>query len=167
MRGKDHVVALALAVLAGFVGGGMSGRLAAPEPVGAQVAPTRIKILETESVHLLDKAGRTRGALEVLGDGSAVLAIGNKDGVIRVRLGVENNGTAFLDLRDEKAQSRGVFLINSAGSPTLMVIDPNGRGGAMLGQGDIPLSDVGIVENRPAGSLIFLNKEGKVVWRAP
>nr|MBI3614211.1 hypothetical protein [Nitrospirota bacterium] len=123
--------------------------------------------METESLHLVDRTGRVRAVLEVVGDGSVLLAMGSKDGVIRTKLGVDNNGNSFLDLKDEKAQSHGTFYVSSAGSPTLVLTDQNGRSGTLLGEGEITMSSVGIVESRPAGSLIFLNKDGKVIWRAP
>jgi hypothetical protein len=85
MHRKDYYVALALAIIAGFVGGCMSGRLAAPEPVVAQEAPKRVvRIVEAESFRLVDQTGAVRAVLEAGADGSVGIAM-RKGGVVRTR----------------------------------------------------------------------------------
>ena len=167
MQRKDYYLALALAMVAGFVGGCMSGRLVAPEPAVAQLAPPWVKIVQTESLRLVDQAGRLRAVFEVVPDGSVSLVLGNQNSVTRVWLGVDAAGNARLSLKDEKGQSSATLSANAVGSPTLLLSDQNSRGGALLGEGSLPISDAGIIEVRPAGSLLLMNKDGKVVWRAP
>lgn len=168
MYGKDHYIVLAFAVIAGFVGGSMAGRIAAPDPVIAQTAPMRAKIIEAEGFRLVDATGKIRAVFELGPDGTVGLHLGDKDGKLRARLAVEGNGTVGLDLKNERSESHAVFNVSAAGSPSLILTGKNGRVGALLGESTLQInSDAGITEERPAGSLILLNKEGKVVWRAP
>jgi hypothetical protein len=167
MPRKDYYVALVLAVVAGFVGGCMSSHFFSPEPVGAQEVSRRAKIIEAEGLRLVDQAGKIRAAFEMGPDGSVGLQLGNKDGKLRARFLVDGNGSTILDLKDEKSQSRGTFLVNSTGDPRLVLIDKSGVGGALIGAGSLPISDVGIIEERPAGSLVLINREGRTIWRAP
>lgn len=167
MPRKDYYVALALAMVAGFIGGCMSGHFFSPEPAGAQEVPRHAKIIEAEGLRLVDQAGKIRAVFEMGPDGSVGLQLGGKDGNLRARFLVDGDGNASLDLKGEKGQSHGTFLVNSAGSPRLVLLDKSGTGGALLGAGNLPLSDVGIVEERPAGSLVLVNREGRTIWRAP
>ncbi|TAL09573.1 MAG: hypothetical protein EPO02_09790 [Nitrospirae bacterium] len=166
MHGKDYYVALALAMVAGFAGGCMSGHLAAPEPVVAQEAPQRARFVDAEMFRIFDQSGKLRAALGTAPDGSVGLAMVGKDGVLRAKFGVEVSGDAVLDLKDEAAQSHATVFVTAAGNPRVVLLDRNRVGGALLGEGNIPLGDL-IVEERPAGSLILLNKDGRVVWRTP
>jgi len=168
MHKKDYYVALALAVVAGFVGGSMAGRIAAPDPAIAQTAPMRAKIIEAEGFRLVDPAGKIRAVFEIGPDGSVGLHLGNKDGKLRARFAVDGNGLVVLDLKNERSESHAVFYVTAAGSPSLILTDKNGRVGALLGEGALSINrEAGITEERPTGSLILLNKEGKVIWRAP
>ncbi len=166
MQRKDYYVALMLAMVAGFAGGCMSSRLAAPEPVVAQEAPKRARFVDAEMFRIFDQNGKLRAAFGTAPDGSVGLAMISKDGVLRAKLGVEVNGDAALDLKDEKAQSHATVFVTTAGNPRVVLLDKNRVGGALLGEGSVPLGDL-IVEERPAGSLILLNKDGRVIWRAP
>lgn len=167
MRKRDHYVVLAVALLAGLAGGFIAGSFFAPESVNAQDKSRRLKVLEAEGVHLVDQSGRTRATFEIGADGSVGLAMADQDGISRTKLGVGVDGKAVLELKDEKAQTRAKLVVSHTGRPTLLLLDRIGRGDAVLGEVIIPISDVGIVEERPAGSLILTNKDGKVVWRMP
>lgn len=167
MRKRDYYFAFALAMLAGFIGGCMSGRLVSPEPVVAQETARRTRVIDAEAFRLFDQDGRLRAVLEAAPDGSVGFVMGSKDGALRVRLGVEANDHAVLELMDGKAQTHARLGVGSAGGPSLQLFDRSGRGAAVLGEVIIPMSDIGITEERPAGSLILTNKDGKVVWRMP
>ena len=93
--------------------------------------------------------------------------MGSKDGALRARLGVDAGGDAVLDLKDEKAQTHAKLGVSLTGGPSLLLFDRSGRGAAVLGEVIIPMSDIGIAEERPAGSLVLMNKDGRVAWRAP
>ena len=67
----------------------------------------------------------------------AGLHLGNKDGKLRAMFAVDGNSLVVLDLKNERSESHAVLYVTA------------------------------ITEERPTGSLILLNNEGKVVWRAP
>lgn len=167
MRHKDYYAAIAAALVAGLLGGAVSSHLWTPEPVIAQEKPRRMMVIETGGIRLVDQSGKIRATFEIGADGSVGLAMVGREGGLRARLGVEANGNTVLDLNDEKGKPHAVLSVASKGGPSLLLYDRTGRGGVLLGEGTIPLSDVGIVEERPAGSLVLLNKDGKVAWRAP
>lgn len=166
MHKKDYYVALALAIIAGFVGGCVSGRLAVPEPVVAQEAPKRVvRVVEAESFRLVDQTGAVRAILEAGTDGSVGLAMG-RGGVVRTRFGIEANGNAVLELKDEKAQNHAAVSVTPEGRPSLMLVDKSRVGGVLLGEGKLPFGEI-IEVDRPAGSLVLVSKEGRIVWHAP
>ena len=166
MHRRDYYNVVVVALLAGLIGGMISGGLFSPEDVTAKEKPRRLKILEAEGFRLVDPSGRTRAVLQTVADGSVGLVMVSKEGVVRSAFGVEANGNVVLDLKDEKSQSHATVSVTSAGNPSLTLLDKNRAGGAFLGEGTIPFSNL-IVEERPAGSLILANKDGRVVWRAP
>ena len=157
---------LVLTVSAGIVGGMLSGLLLSTELVAAQAILKRPKVIEAQSFRLLDQEGRARAVFETGPDGAVGLAMA-KSGIIRIRFILDANGNAILDLTDEKGKSHATLTVTAAGSPSLSMRDNNNLSEAWLGAVNVPISTAGIAEERPAGSLILMNKDGRVVWRAP
>jgi hypothetical protein len=77
-----------------------------------------------------------------------------------VTLGVLQTGKIYLQLGE------WVSLSVEDGLPTLSLSD-NGGAKTILGHTALKTTRTGVVEQRPASSLVLLNKEGKVIWSAP
>ena len=167
MHKTDLNVTIVVGMFAGFMGAVVSHHLVIPNFAVAQEGTQRTKVMEVESLRLVDQAGKIRGAFELAPDGTVGLAMGNKDGVARLRLVVDQKGTAAVDLRDEKNQSHAVLMVNALGSPTLIMQDKSTNSRAVLGETTLLINEAGITAERPAGSLLIFNKDGKVIWRTP
>lgn len=166
MSTKQFRLMLVVTVSAGIVGGMLSSLLLNVELVAAQNVLKRPKVIEAQSFHVVDQEGKVRAILEAAPDGAVGLVMG-KEGIIRVRLVLNTDGSAGLDLTDEKGRSHATLGVSSAGSPSLSIYDKASLSAAFLGEANFPISNAGVTEERPAGSLVLLNKEGKIVWRAP
>lgn len=158
---------LVVAMVAGLVGGFVSGRLFAPDLVTAQEAAKRAKVIEAETIRLVEPDGRVRAAFEILPDGTVRYGMVDKQGAVRLSLVVDGDGNARLDLRDTQTKPHATVLVNAQGSPSLIMRDKKTESVALLGEATLPISVAGIAEERPAGSLVLLNKEGRIIWRAP
>lgn len=101
-----------------------------------------------------------------------------RDAVLRAAgsYGVHSRLNAFTKGTSELYIQRGRFLesrgavnlsVTKEGLPMLMLQDDNGIKRAVLG--DIALERPGteVVEHRPVSSLVFFDKLGKVIWKAP
>lgn len=67
-----------MALLAGVVGGFLSGRLFSDDAVWAQ---QRTRVVNSEEFLLVDKAGKTRGGLGLGADGGVGLVLTDKEGI--------------------------------------------------------------------------------------
>lgn len=77
MNKLQYGTMLGAAMLAGLVGGLLSGRWAADEPVWAQ---QHNRVVNSEEFLLVDKAGKTRGGLGLGADGGVGLILTDKEG---------------------------------------------------------------------------------------
>ena len=158
---------LAGAMVAGLLGGFVSGRLFAPDLVIAQEAAKRVRVIEAETIRLVEPGGNVRAAFEVLPDGTVRFGMVDKLGAVRLSMIVGGDGVARLDLRDTKTKPHATVLVNELGSPSLIMRDKATESVALLGEAVFPVNVAGIDEERPAGSLVLLNKEGRIIWRVP
>jgi hypothetical protein len=53
------------------------------------------------------------------------------------------------------------------GEPYLRLADDAGKTRATLGAAELERTHTGVIEKRPTSSLVLLDKEGKVIWKAP
>jgi hypothetical protein len=74
------------------------------------------RVVEAEKILLRDAAGQYRGKISANPDGSADLLLSGPAGNAWVRLGVDRDGEAFLELKDQKGESS--FKVES-GAPGL------------------------------------------------
>jgi hypothetical protein len=126
MNGKQYGLVVVLAVIAGFGGGVMAGRLSMNhQPLTSQPA----KVIRGESFQLIDSHGATHAELNIqeggspgllfydsdhkarvifdmTGEGDPRLFLIDTDGIIRavLGLGLEANGLPFIRLRDKNRE---------------------------------------------------------------
>ncbi len=155
MNQKGSGLMLVLALAAGLVGGAISGRFIASDPVNAQETSKRAKIIEAEFVQatgfqVVDKNGIPRAHLGTRPDGNKTsLSIGYEEGQPRAVLGNLPDGSIALSLIgpdnrsmsiswdaggrmgimlvDKNKNIRGQFYLVSDGSPSLTLQDNNGK----------------------------------------
>jgi len=62
------------------------------------------KVIEADKIVLRDEAGRSRGKISAAADGSAGLILSNNEGNAWAWLGINQDGEAFLELKDKKGE---------------------------------------------------------------
>jgi hypothetical protein len=149
----------------------------------AQGAPPS-RFVEAQKFVLKDAKGNVRAWLGVIGEGSELI-LGNSDQQPRMSLEVSVDAA---DLHFFGSRKSGMTLGVNSGKPAISLVDVNGNGGAELSFAEngpgLTLHDakglstiVGATElNTPqngaahqisAASIMLLDKDKKVVWRAP
>jgi hypothetical protein len=105
---------------------------------------------------------RAWNASHVDGDGvwAQFLVSSDKSGYAGFDLRRDGQGTA-LDARG------AIRMTLSEGNPTLSLTDAEGKERAILGPVALKKTVTGIVEQRPASSLVFFDQSGKSIWKAP
>jgi len=111
-----------------------------------------------------DKAGKPRASLVTLGD-EAELVFDDKAGKARANLATAGEGAAlrFYD----KAGTPRAGLVAVAEGAALRLYDKAGKSRAALGNFDLELPATAATEHRAESSLVLLNQEGRVLWKAP
>jgi hypothetical protein len=89
------------------------------------------------------------------------------DGHVRAELVVETDGDVELRLLgDQGKTAMAVLATGTQGPPRLALADDNGKLRAVLGHVPLRMS-TGEVEHRPASSLVLLDKDSRLIWKAP
>jgi len=193
-RGQYSLLAVLVAV-SSLLGGALSGeffagtRLVAGEMRAEDAQASGPKnVVRAKRIEVLDKQGRLRavfgmakedkpgialydksgGVSFVVGvdaDGRASLSVQGKGGS-NVALTVWPNGSTGLILHDNKGKVRGVLRISEKGSPVLGFDDENGKTRLILGE-FAPDIATGSLPKTTISSLTLLDKNEKVIWKAP
>lgn len=170
MEGNRHWLTLVLAVIAGLVGGVASNYLFMIEPVFALKVPQQAKVVTTEEFRLVDTNGQPRAWLRLEADGEPRLTLADKDGAPRVELGGTRAGAArpALLLYDEHGRWRAILSLWEDGVPYLSFSDEKkvrvGLGRALFQRKGIMSNSI---ETTADASLLLLDKDGKVDFKAP
>ncbi|MGH8856752.1 MAG: hypothetical protein ACREXG_01785 [Polaromonas sp.] len=89
---------------------------------------------------------------------------------VHARLNAFTKGTSELYIkRGRSLDSRGAvnLSVTKEGQPALMLQDEDGIMRSTLGETALKRPDSGAIEQRPVSSLVFFNKHGQVIWKAP
>ena len=115
---------------------------------------------------LIGEEGKKRGVWWGFDDVSS-LDLLNKDGTeVVLRLSVNPLYGAEVSLGRGVGERLALLAMGTDGSPYLRLKDKNGFN-AVLGSTNLKQAQTGVIEKRPASSLVFFNKDGKVIWEAP
>lgn len=156
MTKKDYWPMLVVAVVAGFMGGALSGHFFAGDLVNAKNVPPQPKVIEATGFQVVDMNGKPRAHLGTLPDGSKTsLSIGYEEGEPRAVLSTLPDGSIALALVGPDGKSTSLSW-DAGGRMGLMLLDKNRnmRGQVFLGPDGSPL-------------FIFQDKNGKVLFKAP
>jgi len=129
--------------------------------VGAATAP---EVVQAKRFEVVDDNGRVGAWLAKTGDLTSLVFF-DKTGNPRASLG--NNGdTTYLAFYDNTGKITRVALSATGNYASLRFNDEAGKMRAVLGNGDFKLA-TGSTEHREASSLVLLNGQGNVLWKAP
>ena len=180
MEKRQYIFMLALALIAGAIGGGLAGkvfwkRAQAPEDLELK------KVIVANEIHLVDHAGKARWVLAFSKEGEPSVTFVNKEGWAPMAMGVNKNGFPFfnmilqplkgggpsLTLMDGRMKNRAVLGLWEDGEPYLSLRDRNGQVRATLGSTDLKHPLTGANIRSPCSSLVLFDEEGKIIWSAP
>jgi hypothetical protein len=180
MEKRQFVFMLALALIAGAIGGALSSkalwrRTETPEDLELK------KVIVANEIHLVDQAGKARWVLAFSKEGEPSVTFVNKEGWAPMAMGVNRNGFPFfnmilqplkgggpsLTLMDSRMKNRAVLGLWEDGEPYLTLLDRNEQVRATLGSTEVKNSLTGANVRRPCSSLVLFDEEGKIIWSAP
>ncbi len=177
-EGGNSMASLAAIRLPG--GGDFGGRLQIADAAGKGGA-TLSAVLGESHLSMRDKDGQDRVSLAVTGNMANVslsdgeetksiltgrsLGFHDSDGATRAALGKKDESWV-LQLADAH-RGRAQLAVGSDGAPSLKFSDETGIVRAALGHTSLTTTLTGAIERRPASSLVLLDKDGTVVWKAP
>ena len=118
------------------------------------------------SLALADQNGKLRATLRLDADGSPGLTLFDRGEKLRGGLGLHTDGSPLLGLLDQSGKLRATLGVATSG-PSLVLHDENQKYRAVLGHAALKTTAAGTVEQRPESSLMLLDKDGKVIWKAP
>jgi hypothetical protein len=147
MSKKQCSLMIVLALVAGLVGGVVSGQFLLGQPAFAEKMGkiTKFKgMVQARGFNVVDEGGNIRAVLTVSTDDYPMVALTNKKNQVIASLMVSENGKPRLTLSDETGAFR-----------------------AILGTTDLKQPTTGVIEKRPVSSLVLINEEGNVIWQVP
>ncbi len=121
----------------------------------------------TPHLELYAQTGPARASLGIL-DGRPALIHRNESGKLEATasLSIGWGGVPALMLDDQNGKLRAALSVQANG-PSLDLFDEKENTRAVLGHAALESKTTGIVEQRPASSLVLFDKDGKVIWKAP
>jgi hypothetical protein len=143
MNKKQYALLVLLTILSGLAGGAVTSLILFGQPVFAQKTEEAEKIVEANSLRLVDKDGKLRGLLAL-----------------------DSNGNPGFFLYD-KTEKGGIVLSIDTNGSSVKVLDENGNHRAVLGTTDLKKSRSGYVEKRSLSSLVLFDKNEDVIWKSP
>jgi hypothetical protein len=114
-----------------------------------------------------DAGKKSRVLLAVDPDGASSLSLIGRDGQSSLLLKADGEGAAGLRLFDKRWKIRASLATWPDGSPFLQLSDRDGKDRALLGYTETMVTTTGEIIKRPESSLILMNGDHTVIWRAP
>ena len=133
MRSKQTILVVLVATAAGFFGGLLATRLAAPASASAQVMPQRIvaESVAAQSFVLVDRSNRTRGGLQ-LHQGGARVSLTDAQGKVRSAIVVASDGSGSIVLFDQSGNAGMDLYLSNDGNPRLSMSTTGKKSGALI-----------------------------------
>lgn len=146
MSKSQCALVVAVALLAGLVGGALSGRLASADAPGLVIA---------REIRLVDMDGDTRAEMKVLADGGVAMNLLWLNGKPAMSLVADGKGNSRIFVADERGVMRSGLASLSGGLSGMVVNDRRGMmRGAFMERGDT----VQLAMNRTASPKRFATK---------
>jgi len=127
MRHRQYGMLVAVALVAGLIGGIGASWVLTSRLVFAESGSLPTKVLQAERFEVVDQVGKTRGALAVAANGALGLALADQAGKTRAILGMLSDGTPHLGFIDRKGRTRAILGTMPNGSMALALLDKKGR----------------------------------------
>lgn len=181
MARKQYVFMLALALIAGVIGGALTSKFWLLRTLKTPEDSEVRKVIVANEIHLVDNEGKDRWVLALSKEGEPSVTFVNKNGWAPMAIGVNKDGLPFFNMILEPSKHRGPTLVlmdstmkNRAllglredGEPYLALLDNNGQIRATLGSTELENPLTGSMEKRPPSSLVLFDEDGRIIWSAP
>ncbi len=183
MNRKEYWWMLALAVLAGLVGGMALNWIFMGDPGFAQKQEEQAKVIRAQKFELVDKDGNVKASLDMSRDGSPGLLLNNHNSYVVLSASSKLGPSLILSIDEKFERSASVFVKND-GTPSLTLSDkfgdrfsvnipPDGRAGMVFidkskkVRAGIALSQDGSpsINVQDSGELSFSDNRGKHRFR--
>lgn len=127
MSTKESFPVLVVAIMAGWLGGVLSGQTLSGEMVVAQEATKTNMIVTAEELRIVGKDGKVRTVIGVQADGAASLSFFDIRGNVRAEMGLNAAGVSELALYDQEGKQRkpqgfAYMFVLPDGGPRLSLI---------------------------------------------
>jgi hypothetical protein len=116
---------------------------------------------------LYEAGQKSRVLLGLDPDGASSLSLIGRNGQGSLVLKAHGEGSASLRLFDQRWKARVALGTWPDGSPFLQLSDREGKDRALLGYTEFTVTGTGEMIKRPESSLILMNGDRTVLWRAP
>ncbi|HZO80230.1 MAG TPA: hypothetical protein VFB33_00925 [Candidatus Binataceae bacterium] len=178
MRASGNRAAVAVALVAGAIGGALSARLW-PAPRSAMAAgPQALAGITARRFEVMDEQGNARARLFVSPDGLAQLAMYDQQGIERAALAVSREGTTLLQMSGDDGKPRLAANVVMRGGPAAFTLfNPDGSDAAAITMSKderaLLLADgsgkarVRLDLEAGAAALTFYDKDGKPLKKLP
>ncbi|MFH0845068.1 MAG: hypothetical protein V1930_06290 [Pseudomonadota bacterium] len=181
MKKHQYMIVLALALVGGLLGGGLSGRFLSVKPVPARKDPILKKIIVANEFHLVDEGEKDRWVLALSKEGEPSITFINKNGWAPMAMGINRDGIPYFNMipqpfdtegpsfimMDSYQRKRAILGLRGSGEPYLSLLDHNGQVRAVLGSVEFTNELTGSSEKRPCSSLVLFDEQGRIIWSAP
>ena len=112
---------MALTVLAGLLGGGVTHWLWMDQTAYAKKPGREVMVLRAEKFELVDKAGHEHGSLSMGPDGNPAFVLYDVDHNVRLVAELMANGNPRLFFSDQEGRIRNIVGTTADGSPILQL----------------------------------------------
>ena len=155
MTVKDYSTMLAVAAIAGLIGGAASIYLFVDHSAFAEDSYKRSRVIEAEGFQVVDKEGNPRAHLGFGASGKTNVMLGYEESKARATLSALPDGSAAL------------ALIGPDGKSTSLSWDASGMMGLMFFDKKRTRRMALTTDAEGAPSLVFYDNNGKVAWKVP
>lgn len=168
MNSQHLVVTIALAAVAGFVGGLAAGSLVTPTPATAQPSPKLMRVVTAEEFRVVDENGRVVASLGTEPSLLSRLNLYDREGGLRASLSVSAvHETVGLSLYSKRQDLHSLRLATRPdGISSLTFFDESGSPSVSLGNIHEEIKQENVLP-RPSLKFFGVGPRRPVTWHAP
>ncbi len=191
MSRKHYSLLFSLCLLTGLLGSMIANQFFPGKPAFAKKVARMHTVVAAEEFRLVDKDGKVLSTWGMYAGGPGmvlfsktgqfravfsltspeegpVLTFADKDGNHRAIVGLGAKRQPYLTLRDKAGKERLTLSLDDEGEPYVALYDKQENERVIVGTVDLTkIKRTGFIEKRSVSSLVLLEENGEVSWKAP